>query len=178
MNKIPSPVDFYQKNLKWFDPKMYNLDAYDPEHSQNKTIRFYGDRRAGTTYTLLLTVLHDLLTNNNKQIVFMRSFTMPVTDDLFRTLYEMYKELEETTPNFQMFNTIVAKTRYSITFRNGSYLKVLNKDLSMAMRGLHGYDFWFVGDETQLYKNEDFENIERAKYIVTNRYNLRELYGN
>jgi len=178
MNKVPSPVDFYKQNLTWFDHKLYNLDAYDPEQSLNKKIHFFGDRRAGNTYTLLLTVLHNLLTNPNKQMVFMRSFTILVTDDMFRTLYEMYKELEETTPNFQMFNTIVARTRYSITFSNGSYLKKMGKDLPIAMRGLYGYDFWFVGDETNMYKPEDFRIIEEAKCNLTYRYNLRELYAN
>ena len=177
-NIKPSPIEFYSKNLTWFNPEAYNNDAYDPTYDLNKKTHFYGARRAGNTYTLLLTVLHDLLTNPNKQMVFMRSFRLPVTQDMFRTLYDIYKEMEETTPDFQLLNTIVSRTAFSISFQNGSYLKTLNKDLSMAMRGLHGYDFWFVGDETNLYTIEDFENIDRGKYAIGNRYNLRELYAN
>ena len=177
-NNIPSPLEFYSHNLEWFNPEAYNMDAFDPTQDPNKKIHFFGNRRAGNTYTLLFTVLHDLLITQNKKRVYLHSFNANAAFDMFRTIFEIYTDLEESMPNFHMFNQIRARTKDSITFQDGSSIHRFKRNMQHAFRGIDGYDFWFVGDEFNMYRDEDYENLYACRMMVKPFFNLRELYAN
>jgi len=177
MDESSNILHFYKSNLTWFDKSKFNKGCITSD-TLNGYNHINGDRQSGSTTSILLTVLFDLLVTKHQTHVYLKSALGNNTTEMFKNLMSVYAEVKGNCPNFHLLNN-VSDVRYDrIEFRDGSVINRLNpKTLNQSVRGTN-HNVWLVIDEEGFLDIEFVNSISRSVAELSPRNNIRRLYSN
>ena len=134
-----TPITFYSEYLDWFDPEYFDERVMLSGHIQTL-------RRSGSTYSIVLNVLYDILFAEKTKIIYLNGGNFHITDAMYHLLIEIYYEVKSTCPFFNKLNKLVIERQHDLIFEHGS-IKKLNSNFHNMSRGIGNCDIDIVVDE-------------------------------
>jgi len=172
-----NPAYFFQECLEGF-----NFDKFDKRAlllSDSNDIHLVGDRQAGTTTTMVLTLLHKLLFNKDRTYVYMSGFHQHNTQMMFEIMVDAIESVCNNCSFLNESDILIRKAKDLIEFKNENRLiKIGQSDFINQTRGISA-NFIIALDECNAIKPERIKNINECINLYLKPHSkVARLYGN
>lgn len=172
-----NPSYFFQECLEGFD-----FDKFDKRAlalSKSNDIHLVGDRQAGTTTTMVLTLLHKLIFNRDRTFIYISGANFHQTDNIFRILEDGLRSVSDKCDFLNMNDITKSRTKNSIELINGNkIIRIGAGNFIDKTRGIAA-DFIIALDECKWFKPDRISNINECINLYLKPHSkVARLYGN